>query len=344
MKYLKNFALYEAKSKNPNEDEIMDAMTNSPAGKDLAAMASSYKVDRTGKLVIAGLRGRTYVKPDPAGSRWIHWVEATGRTYGHGAAPTLEECLRDCWKEFILNSTSFRPQGMKIKEYISQIEPVLSSFEGKALNMNDLQFEITKVIKGDPSWNPIRDPSFIFEYPELREVFDFIGLEKVFGYKKHGGFMIVNYKLLGNNSPLVQILPYDNNMTGNEFGIRLETVPEDVYQFVHSRLQIGGDVSKKQEYKDRYMPDFIAGLNEPEHWSGKPVAQYVIAAGMIEAALGVNSAKVVETIIETIIDLVKDVTKLVQFPEPIKSQVMTKLGYEKEDIDSIFTAKEYGVI
>jgi hypothetical protein len=201
------------------------------------------------------------------------------------------------------------------------------------------------VIKGDPSWNPIRDPSFIFEYPELREVFDFIGLEKVFGYKKHGGFMIVNYKLLGNNSPLVRILPYDNNMTGNEFTVRLETVPEDVYQIVHSRrLQIGGDVSKKQEYKDRYMPDFIADLNEPEHWSGKPVAQYVIAAGTIEAALAGNSAKVVETIIETIIDLVKDVTKLVQFPEPIKSQVMTKLGYEKEDIDSISTAKEYGVI
>jgi hypothetical protein len=41
---------------------------------------------------------------------------------------------------------------------------------------------------------------------------------------------------------------------------------------------------------------------------------------------------------------VKDVAKLVQLPEPLKSQVMTKLGYEKEDIDSISTAKEYGVI
>jgi hypothetical protein len=134
-------------------------------------------------------------------------------------------------------------------------------------------------------------------------------------------------------------------MTGNEFTVRLETVPEDVYQIVHSRrLQIGGDVSKKQEYKDRYMPDFIADLNEPEHWSGKPVAQYVIAAGTIEAALGVNSAVNSAKAVETIIDQVKDVAKLVQLPEPLKSQVMTKLGYEKEDIDSISTAKEYGVI
>jgi hypothetical protein len=341
MKYLKNFSLYEAKSKpvDPNVNLIKDAMANTSAGKDLAAVAKSYTVSSNARLVLNGLRGKTYVKEDPTGARWVHWVEATGRSYAHGAAPTLEACLRDCWKEFVLNSTTFRPNGMKVREYLGKIEPVLSSFEGKALNVADLQFEMIKILKDKTNWNPIRDPDFIFDRPDLQDVFDFIGFKKKSEYFQYGGFKTVVLELLGNESPLAQILPWDNDYTRNEIEIRVDATPEDEYHY-WDWFSVGGDLSKRQEYKDRFIPDLIALLNLPEFRTGKPAIQKILAGKMLGAALNGDSTDVVDLLD----DYMNDASKLAELPEPLRSQVMQKKGYNDDEIQGIYTSKKLGLI
>lgn len=345
MKYLKSFSLYEAKIKpvDPSVDLIRDAMSNTSAGKDLAAVAKSYTVSSNGKLVLNGLRGKTYVKEDPLGARWVHWVRSTGRSYAHGSAPTLEACLRDCWKEFVLNSTTFRPQGMKINEYLDKIEPVLSSFEGKALNVADLQFKIMKILYDKTNWNPIRDPSFVLDRPEFQDVFDFIGLKKEEEYIQYGGFKTVIYVLLDNESPLAQILPWDNDYT--QVTIRIEATPEDGYDssnqiYYRDSFSIGGDLSKQQEYKDLFMPDLIALLDLPEFRTGKPAIQKILAAKMLQAALNGDSTDVYDVLD----DYIDDASKMAELPEPLRSQVMQKKGYTDDDIKSISTSKELGLI
>ena len=318
----------------------MDAMANTSAGKDLAAMSKSFRVDRTGKLIIEGLRGKTCVKQNPNGE-WVHWVESTGRSYGEGSASTLEACLRGCWREFILHSQSFRPDRMNIKEYLSKIEPVVSSFEGKALNIDDLQWEIQKIIDGTPHLNPIRDPSFVFDRPDLQEVFDFIGLKDDRGnFKRKGGFEVCHYQILGSESPLLQILPYPEGNNGAT-RLSLEATREEGYKIRYTGVwEFGGDMTKQQEYKDLFMQDLIARLKSDTWRQGDPVIQSVVAGGMLEAALNGDAYDMVSVVA----DHIKDVSELVELPEPLKSQVMAKQGYDPDDIDSISTSKELGII
>ena len=321
----------------------MDAMINTPAGKDLAAMARSYSVNSTGTLILEGLRGKTYVAQDPNRGGWNHWVVANSRTYGEGESPTLEECLRDCWREFVLNSVSFRPKGMKIKEYLDQITPHLHTFEGKGLDTYDLQWEIKKILDGTPNLNPIKDPRFVWDHPELQWTFDFIGLDKNPYYRRLDlGFSFASYGMLGDESPLAQILPYEQKSRDNGFRVVIEAGPEDGYRkFDNGKFVFGGDVSKKQEYKERFIRDLIPLLrSQTTGQEEEQSPQAMLAATAIESALNGD----VVNLATTVADLVHDVSKLVELPEPLRSEVMSKKGYEKEDIDSISAAKEYGII
>jgi hypothetical protein len=351
MRYLKNFSLYEAKTQksNPVKDQIMDAMVNTPAGKDLAAMARSYSVNSTGTLTLEGLRGKTYVAQDPNRGVWNHWVVAKGRTYAEGESPTLEACLRDCWREFVLNSTTFRPKGMKIKEYTDQIGPVLSSLEGKALDIYDLQWEILKILKGTPDLDTIREARFLLDFPELQGVFDFIGLELEKGIEFRGdaGFELLSYQIADNDSPLAQILPYaDMKNPQNAIKLKIKAIPEDEYRvdpdmYWSIFFQVGGDVSKKQEYKERFIRDLISALrSQTSGQSMEPSPQAMLAAAAIESALNGDAANLAAMVA----DLVHDVSKLVQLPEPLRSEVMSKKGYEPDEIEAASTSKQYGLI
>ena len=347
MRYLKNFSLYEAnvKKSNPTVDLINDAMINTPAGKDLAAMARSYSVSNTGKLTMEGLRSRTYVQQDSNGV-WNHWVVSNSNSYGEGKAATLEECLRDCWRGFVLNSVTFRPKGMKIKKYLDQITPHLHKFEGKGLDIYDLQWEIKKILDGTPNPNPIKDPRFVWDHPELQWVFDFIGLDKN-PYHRRGelGFWFASYRMLGDESPLAQILPYKQKSRDNGFRVVLVAVPEDDYrdyiELDNDKFEFGGDVSKKQEYKERFIRDLIPLLRSQTTWPEEEhPPQAMLAAAAIETALNGEVANLAAMVA----DLVHDVSKLVELPEPLRSEVMSKKGYEPDEIEAASTSKQYGLI
>lgn len=170
MRYLQPYRLYEAAT---TEQPLLDGMRDTVGGRDLAALSTGFRVDRLGKLVIEGLRGRTYVLQQPDGT-WKHWVLATGRVYGEGVYATLEECLTGCWMDFVLNSTSIRPQEMNMQAYRDLIAANWSEFQGKALNQSELRAQAVALIQRDFK-HPIKDPSDFFDLPKWRPALDALG-------------------------------------------------------------------------------------------------------------------------------------------------------------------------
>ena len=363
MKYLKSFSLYEVKSKKPNPNEvlIMDAIANTSAGKDLAALAKSYRVDRNGKLIL-DIRGKTCVKQNSDG-RWEHWQEYGSRIYGRGEGATLEECLRSCWREFILNSRTFRPKDffkngdlsfLSPKDYADKVRPLLPSLEGKALNQEDLRFEILKIVKEEPNWDPIVDLNFIWDWPQLKEILDFIGLEIEKPGLMVGGWQHIRSTIAGKDDcPLNKILP-DKSWFNVELIGREEEVFKVNSQGWTLQVIIGGDRSKEQDYKKQFMEALIAELKKDKEaydfttktYSKESLPPKIILAGqLIEHGLkhdaNIDDSLVIDTIAST---AGNNVSVLAELPSPWRERVMQKKGYTDDEIKSISTSKELGLI
>ena len=209
MRYLKAFGLYEAK-KHPLEDILMDAMQNTVEGQDLAAVCNNrYRVDSKGKLVIEGLRGRTYIQQKADGS-WEHWVLATGRVYGQGVHPTLEECLRGCWMDFLLNSTSIRPKGMNMEAFRDLVNANLSEFAGQALGISDLRDKSVEIMHRGMK-TPIVSVDQFIKLPKWYPALQLLGL-KMLQYKTQQ-----YYQLFSDDSALVQIFFSPEELEGNNY-------------------------------------------------------------------------------------------------------------------------------
>jgi hypothetical protein len=194
MRYLQTYHLYEAK-KHPLEDILMDAMQNTAEGQDLAAACNNrYRVDSKGKLVIEGLRGRTYIQQRADGS-WEHWVLATGRVYGQGAYPTLGECLRGCWLDFLLDSTSIRPKGMNMESFRTLVKNNLGEFEGQALSVSGLRDKSVEIMHRDFQ-TPITNPKQLMDLPKWSTALQLLGLKEM---------NQAEYQLFSPDSGLVQI-------------------------------------------------------------------------------------------------------------------------------------------
>lgn len=188
MKYLESYQLFEAKNRQAITDEIVNALENTPEGKDLLGLAikelsysdgldktSRYTARRTGRVEINNLRGKTYITRLEDG-KWYHAVEATGRTYGEGIYDSLTDCIRGVWVDFITNSTSIRPQGMNIKRFKKFVDQEINNLIGKNLNKLEIRKHLSKAYFGGEE--PMNEDSPIFSSPRWKQIFDFIGLEK----------------------------------------------------------------------------------------------------------------------------------------------------------------------
>ena len=253
MRYLKSFGLYEAK-KHPLEDILMDAMQNTVEGQDLSAVCNNrYRVDSKGKLVIEGLRGRTYIQQRADGS-WEHWVLATGRVYGQGAYPTLGECLRGCWMDFILDSTSIRPKGMNMESFRTLVKNNLSEFEGQALGIADLRDKSVEIMHRDFQ-TPITSPRQLIDLPKWSAVLQLLGLEEI---QNNGA-----YRLFPEDSVLVQIFFSPEELKDNyrlhnaiAYNIRINVHPWTVLKASEISpyrldLDIGGDEQDLPAFADK---------------------------------------------------------------------------------------------
>jgi hypothetical protein len=151
MKHIKGFkALNESK-----EDglEIMDALVNTPEGKDLVSLicirhktfSDSFEMKRTGRIDIIGGGSKTYI--DKFGDDYGYESVSQGKTFGRETFNTIAELLRGIWSN-IASKQLVIPIGDKKDNIRSWIESNILPGEGltvdeigsKYVSGNNLQF------------------------------------------------------------------------------------------------------------------------------------------------------------------------------------------------------------
>ncbi len=368
MRYLQSYILFE----NNNQDHpLMDAMKNTPAGRDLAAISSQYRVDRTGKLVISGLRGKTFIQELPGGV-WKHWVVATGRTYGEGVYSTLEDCLRGCWRDYILYSTSIRPQGMNMKLYQDEISKNLHKFEGRELNHQEITKEALEILVSRFK-NPIRDASFIFNDPKWRQILALTGFEEVEPETGDWDFGTTRrFRMFGESSLFVKVLipddligPVEPNAVlsrrnhilsniGVSFAITVE--PWEVFKISFDyrvNITIGGDSSMIPEYLESIWTNKKLikniGTYEPHRDDTPELVSAVSGMRKIAADMIVSVGKGIPIDLSDFYDKASialknyDISAVLSAPSPHREEILRRIGYDANQISSMSKAKDIGI-
>ena len=249
MRYLQTYQLYEAAI---TEHPLLDGMRNTVGGLDLAALTSDFRVDRTGKLVIEGLRGKTFVQQQPDGT-WKHWIVSTGRVYGEGTYATLEECLEGCWMDFILYSNYVRPSEMNMQAYRDLVVANLSEFQGKALSKQGLRQKVVDLIQKDFK-RPIQDAVDFWILPKWLPALKALGLttesHRVALFHQDSAIVSIFFtpEELESSSSYTRLLP---NRLPLNFHVKVE--PWEVLKMEINYtvdLTIGGDLSTLPAFAD----------------------------------------------------------------------------------------------
>lgn len=313
MKYLESYQLFEAETRQEITDEIVNALENTPEGRDLLALASRefkysdhikktsrYTARRTGRVEINNLRGRTYITQLDNG-KWYHAVEATGRRYGEGYYDTLRECIRGVWRDFILESTSIVPMGMPRKMHKEIAGKELPNLAGKGFTQNQIREHLRGLYAGGNQMMDSTSP--IFSSPRWKQIFDFLGLEKLTRRDDTGSW--IEIQLEETKKSVLEILsialippPEENNFNfgSTAFGItptnvyrdqmesvsikfllyiKKMTIPKN-YRFV--KIEIGDTIEKCKEVETIASKKLIENnlpkedLN-PNFWGGNKISE-----------------------------------------------------------------------
>ena len=140
MKHIKEFkALNEAK-----EDglEIMDALVNTPEGKDLVSLicirhktfSDSFEMKRTGRVHIIGGGSKTYI--DKFGDVYGYESVSQGKPFGRETFNTISELLRGIWSN-IISKQLVVPIGHKKDVIRSWVESNI--LPGEELTVDDIE-------------------------------------------------------------------------------------------------------------------------------------------------------------------------------------------------------------
>lgn len=139
MKHIKGFkALNEAK-----EDglEIMDALVNTPEGKDLVSLictvhktfSDTFEMKKTGRIHISGAGSKTYI--DKFGDFYGYESVSQGKPFGRETFNTIPELLRGIWSN-IASKQLVTPIGDKKDNIKSWIESNI--LPGEELTVNEI--------------------------------------------------------------------------------------------------------------------------------------------------------------------------------------------------------------
>jgi hypothetical protein len=146
MKYIKTFiALNES---HQDGLDIIDALKNSPEGKDLVKIASSgdpnfnfdtaFEFKKTGRIWCIGMGAKTFI--ERRGNEYGFESISQGKYYGAEFYPTIKECLRALWTN-LLGKKSIG-LGIKKDEFRKWIDANITP--GQELSMNDISAEYLK--------------------------------------------------------------------------------------------------------------------------------------------------------------------------------------------------------
>lgn len=166
MKHLKLYEQFNVLRESLNDgEEIMDAIRNSPEGRDLCAvmgiepgavnLANTFLLKRTGRVHVLSAGSKTYLEKDErSGTYYFESVSSFSGKFGREDYPTIPELLRGLWTNIVgKRSTSLGIKKDEIRKWMdSNITP------GQGLEIRKLQ-ERFIISQGK-------------ELPDLSEIFD----------------------------------------------------------------------------------------------------------------------------------------------------------------------------
>lgn len=141
MKHIKNFlAINESYQDGV---EILDAIENSPEGKDLCKisnvnskqdLASAFELKRTGRIHYHRGGSKTYIEKDPNGNYYFESYSSNGGAFGRETYPTIKECLRALFTK-VLSKRSM-DTGIKKTEFRNWVDQNITP--GQELSEDDI--------------------------------------------------------------------------------------------------------------------------------------------------------------------------------------------------------------
>jgi hypothetical protein len=146
MKYIRSFS--SINESHQDGLEIIDALKNSPEGKDLFTVANDgnpvpnfdemFELKRTGRVWFRGGGSKTFIERQDG----LYCFESIsqGKYFGRECYPTIKECLRGLWTNIIgKRSTTLGIKKDVFREWINNnITP------GRELSLNDISNEYLK--------------------------------------------------------------------------------------------------------------------------------------------------------------------------------------------------------
>jgi hypothetical protein len=160
---------------------ITDVMENTVEGKSLTSLVGPYIVDSTNRLVIQTRLQFRYIFKRVSKDQWNWWSVHESRVLNvldvNGNANTLAECLRECWKSFVMGRNGLGLAFMKKEKKIRKI--IVSIADECIDNVLTAEEIYDKIIEGLKKGikDPIEDPLEILAVPKWKFLLDFLGFE-----------------------------------------------------------------------------------------------------------------------------------------------------------------------
>jgi len=160
---------------------ITDVMENTVEGKSLTSIVGPYTVDSTNRLVIQTSYGYRYIFKRVSNDQWNWRSLERFRSFKYqevkGNGGTLTECLRECWKSFVMGRHGL---GLAFHRKEDKTHKIIFSIADECIDNVLTEEEIYQKIievftKGMK--DPIEDPREILSIPKWKSLLDFLGFE-----------------------------------------------------------------------------------------------------------------------------------------------------------------------
>ena len=140
MIHLKHFSQFAINEALGNPLEIVEALRNTPEGRDLVAIVnpaynpeSIFEPKRTGRVYSTSFGSKMYMDKNEMGS-YCWQALSNGKIFAQGCFPTITECIRDYWAYVATNYLGIGGKAkQEAREILKRGIPV-----GRGLNLEEI--------------------------------------------------------------------------------------------------------------------------------------------------------------------------------------------------------------
>ena len=155
-------------------------MENTVEGKSLTSLIGPYIIDSTNRLVIQTSYGYRYIFKRVSKDQWNWWWQRFRKFKDQdvqGNEGTLTQCLRECWKFFVMSRNGL---GGAFHRKEDETRKIILAIADECIDNALTEEEIyQKIIEGFTRGikDPIEDPFEILSVPKWKSLIDVLGLE-----------------------------------------------------------------------------------------------------------------------------------------------------------------------